>query len=115
MFSYPWPFCYGGHKNYIFGMLMQVKLCVNEKIPVIPIPGPSALVAGLSASGLATDEFTFGKLLMNTPSLLWKFVKCTCNKMVYLYLLSCVSFAVYSWVSAETCRIKKREADCCRK
>ncbi|KAH7847415.1 hypothetical protein Vadar_025816 [Vaccinium darrowii] len=38
----------------------QVKLCVNEKIPVIPIPGPSALVAGLSASGLATDEFTFG-------------------------------------------------------
>ncbi|KAE9458614.1 hypothetical protein C3L33_09489, partial [Rhododendron williamsianum] len=36
-----------------------VKLCVNEKIPVIPIPGPSALVAGLSASGLATDEFTF--------------------------------------------------------
>lgn len=32
---------------------------VNEKIPVIPIPGPSALVAGLSASGLATDEFTF--------------------------------------------------------
>ncbi|KAL6960240.1 16S rRNA (cytidine(1402)-2'-O)-methyltransferase [Sarracenia purpurea var. burkii] len=36
-----------------------VKLCVNENIPVIPIPGPSALVAGLSASGLATDEFTF--------------------------------------------------------
>ncbi|XP_052191107.1 uncharacterized protein LOC127800507 isoform X2 [Diospyros lotus] len=36
-----------------------VKLCVSENIPVIPIPGPSALVAGLSASGLATDEFTF--------------------------------------------------------
>ncbi|KAA8528686.1 hypothetical protein F0562_036041 [Nyssa sinensis] len=35
------------------------KLCVNENIPVIPIPGPSALVAALSASGLATDEFTF--------------------------------------------------------
>ncbi|XP_043712826.1 ribosomal RNA small subunit methyltransferase I isoform X1 [Telopea speciosissima] len=35
------------------------KLCVNEKIPVIPIPGPSAFVTALSASGLATDEFTF--------------------------------------------------------
>ncbi|KAF5961792.1 hypothetical protein HYC85_003001 [Camellia sinensis] len=37
----------------------SVKLCVDENIPVIPIPGPSAFVAALSASGLATDEFTF--------------------------------------------------------
>ncbi|CAN6682737.1 unnamed protein product [Malus baccata var. baccata] len=36
-----------------------VKLCVDENIPVIPIPGPSAFVAALSASGLSTDEFTF--------------------------------------------------------
>ncbi|XP_077243021.1 tetrapyrrole (Corrin/Porphyrin) Methylase isoform X2 [Tasmannia lanceolata] len=35
------------------------KLCVKENIPVVPIPGPSALVAALSASGLSTDEFTF--------------------------------------------------------
>ncbi|KAK9165430.1 hypothetical protein Scep_000621 [Stephania cephalantha] len=35
------------------------KLCVNENIPVIPIPGPSAVVAALSASGLSTEEFTF--------------------------------------------------------
>ncbi|CAK9178479.1 unnamed protein product [Ilex paraguariensis] len=35
------------------------KLCVNENIPVIPIPGPSALVAALSASGLTINEFTF--------------------------------------------------------
>ncbi|XP_015902588.3 uncharacterized protein LOC107435483 isoform X1 [Ziziphus jujuba] len=35
------------------------KLCANENIPIIPIPGPSAFVAALSASGLATDEFTF--------------------------------------------------------
>ncbi|GAV60395.1 TP_methylase domain-containing protein [Cephalotus follicularis] len=35
------------------------KLCVDEDIPVIPIPGPSAVIAALSASGLATDEFTF--------------------------------------------------------
>ncbi|KAI7987316.1 Ribosomal RNA small subunit methyltransferase I [Camellia lanceoleosa] len=36
-----------------------VKLCVDENIHVIPIPSPSAFVAALSASGLATDEFTF--------------------------------------------------------
>ncbi|XP_038716241.1 ribosomal RNA small subunit methyltransferase I [Tripterygium wilfordii] len=35
------------------------KVCVDENIPVIPVPGPSALIAALSASGLATDEFTF--------------------------------------------------------
>lgn len=35
------------------------KSCVEENIPVIPIPGPSALVAALSASGLSTEEFTF--------------------------------------------------------
>ncbi|CAL5368342.1 unnamed protein product [Camellia sinensis] len=35
-----------------------VKLCVDENIPVIPAPGPSAFVAALSSSGLATDELT---------------------------------------------------------
>ncbi|XP_020247642.1 uncharacterized protein LOC109825246 isoform X3 [Asparagus officinalis] len=35
------------------------KLCAGENIPVIPIPGPSALVTALSASGLPTNEFTF--------------------------------------------------------
>ncbi|XP_054818869.1 uncharacterized protein LOC129318234 [Prosopis cineraria] len=35
------------------------KLCVNENILVVPIPGPCALVSALSASGLAADEFTF--------------------------------------------------------
>lgn len=35
------------------------KLCVDKGIPVVPIPGPSALVTALSASGLPTDEFTF--------------------------------------------------------
>lgn len=38
---------------------------MNENIPVIPIPGPSAVIAALSASGLATDEFTFGNVLIN--------------------------------------------------
>nr|XP_012571540.1 uncharacterized protein LOC101515441 isoform X2 [Cicer arietinum] len=35
------------------------KLCVSENVPVVPIPGPCALVSALSASGLSTDEFTF--------------------------------------------------------
>ncbi|EOY14869.1 hypothetical protein QUC31_000255 [Theobroma cacao] len=35
------------------------KLCVDENILVIPIPGPSAFLTALSASGLSTDEFTF--------------------------------------------------------
>lgn len=39
---------------------MQAKLCVSENVPVVPIPGPCALVSALSASGLSTDEFTFG-------------------------------------------------------
>ena len=42
---------------------MQAKLCVSENILVVPIPGPCALVSALSASGLTTDEFTFGNKL----------------------------------------------------
>ena len=36
-----------------------VKLAHEEKIPVTPIPGPSALIAALSAAGVATDRFCF--------------------------------------------------------
>ena len=36
-----------------------VELAHARGIPVIPIPGPSALIAGLSASGLPTDRFLF--------------------------------------------------------
>ena len=36
-----------------------VALCLRHHIPVIPIPGPSALVAALAASGLPTGEFLF--------------------------------------------------------
>ncbi|XP_074380129.1 uncharacterized protein LOC141721214 isoform X2 [Apium graveolens] len=35
------------------------KLCTEKNILVTPIPGPSALVAAVSASGLPTNEFTF--------------------------------------------------------
>jgi len=36
-----------------------VTLCLRHRIPVIPIPGPSAALAALSASGLPIDEFLF--------------------------------------------------------
>jgi 16S rRNA (cytidine1402-2'-O)-methyltransferase len=36
-----------------------VALCLRHHIPVIPIPGPSAFVAALAASGLPTEEFLF--------------------------------------------------------
>ena len=36
-----------------------IKKAIEEHIPVVPIPGPSAFVAALSISGLPTEEFTF--------------------------------------------------------
>ncbi|KAL3340895.1 hypothetical protein AABB24_029179 [Solanum stoloniferum] len=35
------------------------KLCADKNIPVVPIPGPSAVVTALSASGLPMNEFSF--------------------------------------------------------
>jgi 16S rRNA (cytidine1402-2'-O)-methyltransferase len=40
-----------------------VAMCLERGIPVIPIPGPSAFVAALAASGLATGEFLFAGFL----------------------------------------------------
>jgi 16S rRNA (cytidine1402-2'-O)-methyltransferase len=36
-----------------------VTLCLRHHIPVIPVPGPSAFIAALAASGLPTEEFLF--------------------------------------------------------
>ena len=36
-----------------------IRNAIDECIPVIPIPGPSAILSGLSASGLPTDRFVF--------------------------------------------------------
>ena len=36
-----------------------VRECLREKIKIIPIPGVSAAITALSASGLPTDRFTF--------------------------------------------------------
>jgi 16S rRNA (cytidine1402-2'-O)-methyltransferase len=40
-----------------------VRDSIDEGISVVPIPGPSALVTALAASGLATTEFTFAGFL----------------------------------------------------
>ena len=40
-----------------------VNLARREGVPVVPVPGPSALVAALSASGFPTDRFFFGGFL----------------------------------------------------
>jgi 16S rRNA (cytidine1402-2'-O)-methyltransferase len=36
-----------------------VTLSIRHRIPVVPVPGPSALLAALSASGLPNEEFLF--------------------------------------------------------
>jgi len=40
-----------------------VKAALSLEIPVEPVPGPSAVLAALAASGLATDSFHFGGFL----------------------------------------------------
>src|SRR5260370_35744205 len=36
-----------------------VTLCVRHKIPVVPVPGPSAMLAALAAAALPNEEFLF--------------------------------------------------------
>jgi 16S rRNA (cytidine1402-2'-O)-methyltransferase len=40
-----------------------VRTAVENDVPVVPLPGPSALIAALVAAGLPTDEFFFGGFL----------------------------------------------------
>jgi 16S rRNA (cytidine1402-2'-O)-methyltransferase len=44
-----------------------VNAAVQSGIPVVPIPGASAMLAALSASGLPTNEFCFIGFLPNKP------------------------------------------------
>jgi len=44
-----------------------VTLCLRHRIPVVPVPGPSALVAALAASGMPTEEFLFVGFLPARP------------------------------------------------
>jgi 16S rRNA (cytidine1402-2'-O)-methyltransferase len=40
-----------------------VRAAIENDVPVVPVPGPSALIAALIAAGLPTDEFFFGGFL----------------------------------------------------
>jgi len=40
-----------------------VRAAIENEIRVVPVPGPSALISGLIAAGLPTDEFFFGGFL----------------------------------------------------
>lgn len=42
-----------------------IRMCIDNNVPVVPIPGPSALLAALVASGKPTDKFTFEGFLSN--------------------------------------------------
>lgn len=45
-----------------------VRECVKNNIQVVPIPGPNAAIAALSASGLPTDRFLFLGFLQKTEA-----------------------------------------------
>lgn len=40
-------------------LVSQIKEHLSDSVDVIPVPGPSAVITALSASGLPTHEFTF--------------------------------------------------------
>ena len=44
-----------------------VHRATHEKIPVVPIPGPSSILAALCASGLPTDQFRFEGFIPKKP------------------------------------------------
>jgi len=45
-----------------------VRECVKESVTVVPIPGASAVITALSASGLPTDKFMFLGFLQKTAA-----------------------------------------------
>ena|SRR5215831_1199945 len=45
-----------------------VKAAIEHRIPIVPVPGASALVTALAASGLPTSEFLFGGFLPSRAS-----------------------------------------------
>jgi 16S rRNA (cytidine1402-2'-O)-methyltransferase len=44
-----------------------VQLAITHGLPVVPIPGPSAVIAALMAAGLPTDRFIFEGFLPKKP------------------------------------------------
>jgi 16S rRNA (cytidine1402-2'-O)-methyltransferase len=45
-----------------------ISLCLRHSIHVVPVPGPSAFVAALAASGMPADQFTFIGFLPSRPT-----------------------------------------------
>ena len=45
-----------------------IRMCIDNNIPVVPIPGPSGLVTALTISGKPTDKFTFEGFLSPKPT-----------------------------------------------
>src|SRR4029079_16036732 len=45
-----------------------VRAAIENQIPVVPVPGPSALISALIAAGLPTDEFFFAGFLPSRPN-----------------------------------------------
>jgi 16S rRNA (cytidine1402-2'-O)-methyltransferase len=52
-----------------------VRRAIQESIPLIPIPGPSALVVALSVSGLPTESFLFHGFLPSKASARRKWIQ----------------------------------------
>jgi len=44
-----------------------IQLTIENEIPVVPIPGPSAVITALSVAGLPTDAFLFRGFLPHKP------------------------------------------------
>jgi 16S rRNA (cytidine1402-2'-O)-methyltransferase len=66
-----------------------VKACLDEKIKVSPIPGPSAAISALSVSGQPTDKFAFLGFLPKQRGkrrkLLNQLRECQCVSSAILY------------------------------
>lgn len=45
-----------------------IALCLRHNIKVVPVPGPTAFVAALAASGLPAEQFTFVGFLPSRPT-----------------------------------------------
>jgi 16S rRNA (cytidine1402-2'-O)-methyltransferase len=45
-----------------------VRAAIENAMPVVPVPGPSALISALVAAGLPTDEFFFAGFLPSRPN-----------------------------------------------
>ena len=60
-----------------YSLVAQAK---KEGLRVVPIPGPSALITALSASGLASDSFTFLGFLPNKKTARVKLLKSLINR-----------------------------------